>query len=154
MASTAHVGKAGQLAVMAEFLLRGYNVATPEVDRGDDIFVVQDDSGELWRVQVKTAVGKPTRSGFSGQVAVKLKQLRTRRRPDLFYVLAVRCRDRWDFLVLPRKVLWREHNKHHAGTATAQDVVFTIRVGPSTALCSQRDWQAFRNNWSEWPTLP
>ena len=32
------VGKAGQLAVMAEFLLRGYNVAMPEVDVGDDIY--------------------------------------------------------------------------------------------------------------------
>lgn len=30
------------MAVMAEFLVRGYNVAIPEVDIGDDIFVVRD----------------------------------------------------------------------------------------------------------------
>jgi hypothetical protein len=39
MARENYVGRAGQLAVMAEFLLRGYNVAIPEVDEGDDIFV-------------------------------------------------------------------------------------------------------------------
>jgi hypothetical protein len=42
MASKSHIGKAGHLAAMAEFLLRGYNVAQPEVDIGDDIFVVND----------------------------------------------------------------------------------------------------------------
>ena len=43
------------MAVMAEFLARGYNVAVPEVDRGDDLFVVRDDNGELSRIQVKSA---------------------------------------------------------------------------------------------------
>jgi hypothetical protein len=33
-----YLGKAGQQAVMSEFLVRGWNVATPEVDIGDDIF--------------------------------------------------------------------------------------------------------------------
>jgi hypothetical protein len=41
------MGKAGQLAVMAEFALRGYNVAMPEIDIGDDIFAVNDDNGNL-----------------------------------------------------------------------------------------------------------
>ena len=31
MAGKSHIGKAGHLAAMAEFLLRGYNVAMPEV---------------------------------------------------------------------------------------------------------------------------
>jgi hypothetical protein len=38
MPGSGYVGKAGQLAVMGEFLLRGYNVAMPEVDVGDEIF--------------------------------------------------------------------------------------------------------------------
>ena len=37
-----YTGRAGQLAVMAELLLRGWNTAIPEVDVGDDIFVVRD----------------------------------------------------------------------------------------------------------------
>ena len=41
MARENYVGRAGQLAVMSEFLLRGYNVAIPEVDEGDDVLVVR-----------------------------------------------------------------------------------------------------------------
>ena len=37
-----YLGKAGQLAAMSYFLMRGWNVATPEVDVGDDLFVVED----------------------------------------------------------------------------------------------------------------
>jgi hypothetical protein len=48
-----YLGKAGHLAVMSEFLTRGWNVAIPEVDIGDDIFVVQDESGTLRRIQEK-----------------------------------------------------------------------------------------------------
>ena len=32
-----YLGKAGHLTVMSEFLTRGWNVAIPEVDVGDDI---------------------------------------------------------------------------------------------------------------------
>lgn len=34
------------MVVMSEFLDRGYNVAVPEVDVGDDLFVVRDSSYE------------------------------------------------------------------------------------------------------------
>ena len=40
-----YLGKAGQLAAMSYFLMRGWNVATPEVDVGDDLFVVEDKKG-------------------------------------------------------------------------------------------------------------
>ena len=32
-----YIGKSGQMAVMAEYLARGYNVAIPEVDSGCDL---------------------------------------------------------------------------------------------------------------------
>ncbi len=97
MASKSHIGKAGHLAAMAEFLLRGYNVAQPEVDLGDDIFVVEDRSGQMWRIQVKTAIGKQKRYGWSGQFIVAEKQLGTEKVPDLYYVLALRCGLNWEF---------------------------------------------------------
>jgi hypothetical protein len=75
---------------MAEFLLRGYNVAMPEVDIGDDIFVVHDREGELWRVQVKTAIckqarrergtqaaGVPAPPAWRGKFAISRTQVRT-----------------------------------------------------------------------------
>jgi len=47
-----YLGRAGQLAVMSEFLTRGWNVAIPEVDIGDDIFVVRDSDGGFRSKQV------------------------------------------------------------------------------------------------------
>ena len=69
-------GRSGQLAVMAELLARCYNVAIPEVDRGDDIFVVEDGSDNIWRIQVKTAFAEGTGAIFSAQFNIPLSQLR------------------------------------------------------------------------------
>jgi hypothetical protein len=54
--SNLYLGKAGQMAVMSEFLARGWNVAVPEVDVGDD----------LSRIQVKTGSAKETRNEYGG----------------------------------------------------------------------------------------
>ena len=108
-----YVAKSGEAAVMAEFLIRGYNVAPPLVDVGDDIFVVHDEKGTLWRIQVKTATGQPRNYGSSGQFAVDLEQLATAKLPDLFYVFALRTAHQWEFLVVPRVDL---RNERH-GTA-------------------------------------
>lgn len=92
---------------MAEFLIRGYNVAMPEVDRGDDIFVVKDSDGELSRIQVKAARTRPTRRGEVAVFNLDLLQLQSERTPDLTYVLVTRTADRWGpFLVLPRRELY------------------------------------------------
>ena len=85
-----YLGKAGQFSAMSEFLCRGWNVATPEVDVGDDIFVVRDETGEFWRVQVKTANGKTTKSGFSAQFNLSLPQLEQAFEPELIYYFIVR----------------------------------------------------------------
>jgi len=79
-----YVGRSGQLAAMSEFLLRGYNVATPEVDVGDDIFVVDDRKGTLWRIQVKTAIGTERDYCYSGQFLVVLRQLLASIEPILY----------------------------------------------------------------------
>jgi hypothetical protein len=50
-----YTGMSGQFVAMSEFLWRGYNVALPAVDVGEDIFVVEAENGVLRRVQVKTA---------------------------------------------------------------------------------------------------
>lgn len=91
-----YVGRAGQMAVMAELLWRGWNVALPEVDVGDDVLVVKDDSGDLWRIQVKTATAQPQQGGYSAQFRISLRQLRTSRTPDLVYVFAMRSSAGWE----------------------------------------------------------
>jgi hypothetical protein len=85
-----YLGKAGHLTVMSEFLTRGWNVAIPEVDVGDDIFVVQDNNGTLRRVQVKTSTGTVRQSSFSGQFNVPLAQLKNIANIPVHYVFIVR----------------------------------------------------------------
>ncbi len=70
-----YFGKAGQLVVMSEFLLRGWNVAIPEVDEGDDIFVVQYETSKLMRIQVKALNLKVQRNSKVAQFNISSKQL-------------------------------------------------------------------------------
>jgi len=91
-----YLGRAGQMAVMAEFLVRGWNVAVPEVDVGDDIFVVRDSDGNLSRIQVKTASAQERKYGYTAQFNVSLSQLKTPITPELTYVFTVRSKQNWD----------------------------------------------------------
>ncbi len=153
MARKLYVGKAGQLAVMAEFLLLGYNVAMPEVDEGDDVFVVRSKSGQLWRIQVKTGVGKRQRRGWRTKFSVNENQIRTETFPDLFFILALRKGTAWEFLLIPREQLHLEVVDHQAGSASRDNRLFTVAFQDTAVRCSGRDWQAWRNNWSEWPVI-
>jgi hypothetical protein len=55
--------------------------------------------------------------------------------------------------VFPRRDLLEEHDTHGAGSPSGKNVVFTVRASDTDVLCSGRDWQARRQDWSEWPTL-
>src|SRR5688572_16564709 len=97
-----YIGKSGELASRSEFLLLGYNAAVPDVDVGEDIFVIEDRSGTVWRVQVRTTLGKRKRYGWSGRFYVSLKQLNKGFRPPLVYLFALRKEvGQWEFVVIP-----------------------------------------------------
>jgi hypothetical protein len=149
-----YLGKSGQMAVMAEFLARGYNVAVPEVDLGDDIFVVRDSDGQLSRIQVKTASARETAQGFSARFAVPLQQLQTPVRPEVHYVLAVRHQERWaEYVLLSRPQLFDEVASWEVGSQASGSVVLYLSFTPTRLVCSDRDWQDYRNNWATWPSL-
>ena len=149
-----YVGRSGQMAVMAELLWRGWNVALPEVDVGDDVFVVKDETGDLSRVQVKTANARPDPNGYSAQFSVSLKQLRTPRTPDLVYVFAVRGTGGWEpFLIIDREALREEHELYQVGSVSQGSLVLRFRSVNSALKCSNRDFQRYRNDWSRWPAL-
>ena len=142
------------MAVMSEFLWRGWNVAIPEVDVGEDILVVKDDSGDLWRVQVKAATAQPQRTGCSAQFSISLEQLELTRTPDLVYVFAVRISDWWEpFIVIDRRTLWREHKAHGVGSVSDGNLILRFSVQDSKLQCSSRDFLGYRNDWSRWPVL-
>lgn len=94
---------------MSEFLTRGWNVAIPEVDIGDDIFVVQDDNGTLRRVQVKTSTSTPRENSFSGQFNVPLAQLKNIANIPVHYVFVVRHNEQWTKPVIIRQDYLLDH---------------------------------------------
>lgn len=150
-----YTGKSGQLAVMAEFVSRGYNVAVPEVDVGDDIFIIRDQDGELSRVQVKTANARELPGGgFSAVFKLSERRLRTPQRPEMNYLLAVRYRESWrDFVVITRAELSEIHGMHGIGRDVGGSVLFVLVFSEGDVLCVKQSLQAYRNNWSKWPAI-
>lgn len=142
------------MAAMAEFLWRGWNVAFPEVDVGEDIFVIKDEGGQLWRVQVKTATAQLQRDGYSAQFSVSLRQLETVRVPDLVYVFVVRRASFWEpFIIINRDTLWNEYRIHGIGNVSQGNLILRFNVQDSRLQCSDRDFLVYRNDWSRWPVL-
>jgi hypothetical protein len=103
---TTQFGRAGEFFAMSELLLRGWNVAVPVVDVGDDVFVIDDKDKTSYRVQVKSAEPKLLDNGrYTACFALSRKQLNAPRRMELFYMFLVRISTRWRFLVVPREDL-------------------------------------------------
>ncbi len=139
---------------MAELLLRGWNTAIPEVDVGDDIFVVPDSAGDMHRVQVKTAVAKPLKSGYSAQFNISFPQLETQITPDIIYLFAVRLHSRWDaFVVIDREILNAEHSLHGIGSEYKDRLTLRLRFAGARITCGGRDLSQYKNNWTYFPII-
>lgn len=120
-----YVGRAGHLAVMAELLLRKWNVAIPEVDGGDDIFVVRDATRTLKCVQVKTSEGAQGRFQFK----VSRTQIQTVGLDPLVFVFVLRVGVRWGYLVFRRNELEDLYAQQGFGTlvVSSDQVIFRVR---------------------------
>lgn len=151
-----YFGRSGQLVVMAEFLRRGYNAAIPEIDRGDDIFVVEDATGKLSRIQVKAGVGRGT-SLMYACFNVKTRQLEEARHPDLWYVFTAHYGGLWrEFLVIGRKDLLRLHQVDGIGYVTQRGhrmVRFHCSFRTDDVRCQGVSLQKYRDKWTNWPEI-
>jgi hypothetical protein len=148
-----YTGRSGQFAVMAEFLRRGYNVAIPEVDIGDDIFVVRDADGYLSRVQVKAAIGKG-RKVVSGAFRVPMAQLRRTYDPELHYVFALHHNGLWrEFLIIRRDELENLRNLDQIGNVADEQLLLYLSFSKTDVVCSGKSLQDYRGNWSNWPNI-
>jgi len=170
-----HIGRAGDHAVMAEFLLRGWNVAIPEVDVGDDIFVVDDNADRVIRVQVKTAervqpAGGGVRAVYAGIPLTRFWGGTL----AFFYVFVLRHAGRWEFVVIDRRTLRDERSAaeesgeegatrgrggrpKRTATNSAVDTKALLSLAlyftPSHMTLWGRSVQAHRNNWSAFPEI-
>jgi hypothetical protein len=149
-----YLGKAGHLTVMSEFLTRGWNVAIPEVDIGDDIFVVQDDNGTLRRVQVKTSTSTVRQSSFSGQFNVPLIQLRNIANIPVHYVFVVRHNDQCTKPVIIRQDylldLW-QNNKMGSEHSGLLNLYFSYSA--KKVECSGIDLSEYISDFTDFPLV-
>jgi hypothetical protein len=167
----AYRGMAGQLAVMAEFAVLGYNVAVPEIDEGDDIFVSEPDTTRIWRVQVKASKAKrpaagttPKSEGF--QFLVKKDFITDpNNNPPVHVVFAMRSdMDAfWRFLVFERPALKALYTSGSLGKANKRGGVDYIQYSFSrhfagaymgTTRGNKADYSQYVSDWSAWLIKP
>lgn len=149
-----YLGKAGHLAVMSEFLIRGWNVAIPEVDIGDDIFVVQDDNGTLRRVQVKTSTSTARQNSFSAQFNIPLTQLRSIASILVHYVFVVRHNDQWTKPVIIRQDYLLDHfRNNNIGTEHNSNLNIYFSYSTDKIECSGLDLTKYVSDFTDFPLI-
>lgn len=149
-----YLGKAGQAFVMSEFLARGWNVAVPEVDVGDDMFVIHDQAGEFVRIQVKTATIIDRQQGFSAQFSVPIPQLKRIIYPELTYCFALRSADKWQgVVVISRQDLSDLFDTSNIGSKIDDTLILYFSLKKEELWCSKVDFTPFLNNFTKFPPM-
>jgi hypothetical protein len=150
-----YLGKAGQSFVMSEFLVRGWNVAVPEVDVGDDMFVIHDQAGEFVRIQVKTANVIQRQQGFSAQFSVPIPQLKRIIYPELTYCFVMRSPEKWhEIIIISRKELSDFYDSSEIGSQLGDDTLMLYFSFKENKLsCSKVDFTPFLNNFDKFPRI-
>ena len=145
-----YFGKAGHLFVMSEFLLRGWNVVIPEVDVGDDIFVVKDFNGELVRVQVKTSKAIYLKNGgYTAQFKLSLKQLRDSIK-EVSYVFVVRETNNWNLpLIIDQQILLELYENHSLGSEYKDNLILRLNFKQGKVTNKQIDLTEYQNNFED-----
>ena len=149
-----YLGKAGHLMVMSEFLTRGWNVAIPEVDIGNDIFVVQDINGTLNRVQVKTSTSTIRKSGFSGQFNVSLSQLVEITTSPIHYVFIVRNEDHWTKPLIIRQDYLLDHFQNEKIGSEHKGILnLYFSYSTNKVECSGQDFSKYLSDFTDFPFI-
>ena len=155
MPGTIYIGKAGHIAVMAEFSYRGYNVAMPEIDKGDDVFVVNDTTGAMWRVQVKTARPQQQRNSARYQFRIRETAIATPQTPELHFVFVMRKDKGWRFFVIARDVL-RNYTRQNPplGTPSGDFRQIVVTLHNDNRLTGSRiDLSHHLEDWMAWAEI-
>ena len=150
------IGKAGHLHIMAEFLMRGWNVAIPEVDIGDDIFVVKDSEGTLRKVQVKTATANITQKGFYAHFSASFSNIRNLGPINTHYVFLVIKGNDWTKPVIIRQdVLLQMFQEEGIGNLSGNTIVyrFSYSIDGTSVSCTGADFSSNINNFEDFPIV-
>lgn len=149
-----YLGKAGHLSIMSEFLMLGWNVAIPEVDIGDDIFVVQDNNGTLRRVQVKTSTSTVRNETYSGQFSVSVKNLHNITNILVHYVFLVRHNGEWVKPVIIRQDYLLDHfDNNNVGSESKGNITFYFSYSNGKVECSGQDFTKYVKDFTDFPQI-
>lgn len=139
---------------MSEFLTRGWNVAIPEVDIGDDIFVVQDDNGTLRRVQVKTSTSTTRQNGYSGQFNMSLSQLKKIADILVHFVFVVRHNNAWTKPIIIRQDYLLDHfQTNNIGSAHGDNLSLYFSYSINKVECSGLDLTKYISDFTDFPLI-
>lgn len=159
MPSKQHIGSAGQLALMAEFAYRGYNVSIPEIDQGDDAWVMNHIIGHAWRFQVKTSQPKQQTSSTRFQFNIRTAQITTALQPDTVFAFVMRVQDAWEFIIVHRSVLQNYLASGQLGGQQGDHYVLAMTYyhsGPKAGrvfASKTCELTHHLNDWTTWPVL-
>lgn len=149
-----YLGKAGHLFIMSEFLIRGWNVAIPEVDTGDDIFVVEDQNTVFRRVQVKTSQVTQRQKSRSMQFQLPVKQLKTISPTLLHYIFLGRFTETWTKPIIIRQdVLYDYYANHQIGNLHQESLVLYFSWQENQVICSGQDFTPYINDYRDFPVI-
>ncbi len=149
-----YFGKAGHLFVMSEILLRGWNVAIPEIDQGDDIFVVKHDNGDFRRVQVKYSNAKELKKSLSVVYTIA----RTLIYPpvgSIYFALVIRHKSKWSHLfIISSDELQEFTNESKVQSSKSIGLNISISSNGKNAKLFKKDFNTYLNNFSHFPFVP
>lgn len=147
-----YFGKAGHLFMMAEFLLRYWNVSIPEVDVGDDIFVVQNDLGKLVRIQVETAIERYTRGCYQASFFLDGPRLREKKEgARVYYVFLVRRSHDWGRpILIPQDKLV---SMVQADQNYKKQYTFNLRFESGKVTFKAHDLTPYVDNFDDFPVI-
>lgn len=139
---------------MSEFLILGWNVAIPEVDIGDDIFVVQDDYGTLRRVQVKTSTSTSRKDSFSAQFRISIKNLRNISNILVHDVFLVRHNDEWSKPIIIRQDYLLDHFENNkVGSEAHGNITLYFSYYDRKVECSGQDFTKYIQDFNDFPKI-
>jgi hypothetical protein len=155
MSDASNVGLAGQSAVMSEFALRGYNVAIPEIDKGDDVFVVRHDTGKMWRMQVKTSQASQRVTKIYYSFRVKESAIHAPTAVADCFIFVMRQNEHWRFCLIATPVLSNYVMGHKMGTKFQDFRNFNIILDSATSIftCSGMNLTHHFEDWAVWPYI-
>ena len=149
-----YLGEAGQAAASSYFLARGWNVATPRVDIGDDLLVIEDTEGFFVRIQIKTARAIVRQKSFNVRFNLPMKQLQNRYNPEMYYMFMVYHQNEWQHkIIIPRSVLFSLHLNQGIGSLIGENLILYFSFQDSKLMCSGVDFTEFYNNFDDFPAI-